>query len=116
MVAGKAVPALSIAVDVGMSLYSIFSEDAETKALREHHEQVELARERRQQQIEEIAIQVSDQLRAGFSQAMNNVIDEFFSGLIGKLNQVKREFSEQDQSNSDLIAEVLQVKRQAVNA
>ena len=114
MVSSKAVPFLGVAISVGMGLHDAFSEDEETKALRQQQEQMALARERREQQIDEIATQISNQIKVGFSNAASASIDEFFNGLLMKLKEIKGEFSEQDQLNSRLIDQLLQVKRQAV--
>ena len=114
MVSSKAVPFLGVAISVGMGLHDAFSEDEETKALRQQQEQMALARERREQQIDEIATQISNQIKVGFSNAASASIDEFFNGLLMKLKEIKGEFSEQDQLNSGLIDQLLQVKRQAV--
>ncbi len=115
-IVGKAIPALGVVVSVGVSIYDIFKEDEETKALRQQQEQMDLARERRQQQINEVSIQIAEQFKVGTTQTINDVIDVFFDGVLTQLTKIQNQFNEQDQQNSEFISQVLMVQREAVSA
>ena len=111
-IVGKAVPIAGAALTIGLALHDIFSDDAETEQLKRQQEVERKARERRDQQIEDAAIQISDQFLTTLSIAIHHVIDGFFEQVVDEIEKISLNFEEKDQVNSKLMEKVLTLQQE----
>lgn len=111
-IVGKAVPIAGAALTIGLALHDIFSDDAETEQLKRQQEVERKARERRDQQIEDAAIQISDQFLTTLSIAIHHVIDDFFEQVVSEIEKISLNFEEQDQVNSKLMEKILTLQQE----
>ena len=111
-IVGKAVPIAGAALTIGLALHDIFSDDAETEQLKRQQEVERKARERRDQQIEDAAIQISDQFLTTLSIAIHHVSDDFFEQVVSEIEKISLNFEEQDQVNSKLMEKILTLQQE----
>lgn len=111
-IVGKAVPIAGAALTLGLALHDIFSDDPETEQLKRQQEIERKARERRDQQIEDSALQISDQFATSLAIAIYSVIDDFFSKIVNEIEKISVEFGVQDQENSKLLDQILKLQQE----
>jgi hypothetical protein len=111
-IVGKAVPIAGMAVTMGLALHDILSDDPETEQLKRRQEIEQKARERRDQQIEDSALQIADQFATSLAIAINSVIDDFFNKIVHDIRQISVEFGTQDQINSKTLDQILKLQQE----
>ncbi|MBH2029244.1 MAG: 50S ribosome-binding GTPase [Moraxellaceae bacterium] len=111
-IVGKAVPIAGMAVTMGLALHDILSDDPETEQLKRRQEIEQKARERRDQQIEDSALQIADQFATSLAIAINSVIDDFFNKIVHDIRQISVEFGTQDQINSKILDQILKLQQE----
>lgn len=111
-IVGKAVPIASTVITIGLALHDVFSEDPETVRLKRQQEAEQKARERRDQQIEDSAVQISDQFSTSLSIIIYSIIDDFFNQIIRDVKQISSEFGEQDKANSEILNQIVQLQQE----
>ena len=111
-IVGKAVPLAGAAVTIGLALHDIFSDDPDTEQLKRHQEIEQKARERRDQQIEDSALQISDQFATSLAISIYFIIDDFFTQIINEVKQISLEFGAQDQANRKTLDQLLNLQQE----
>ena len=99
----KYIPYLGTAVTLAMSAHDILGPDKETKQLEREQEAQKRAYERWEQQIEDIANEISKTFAREIIFSFYTIIDEFYDGIIEKLNLLQNGFSDIDKENSILL-------------
>lgn len=99
----KYIPYLGTAVTLAMSARDILGTDEETKQLQMQQEAQKRAYERWEQQIEDIANEISKTFAREVISSFYIIIDEFYDGIIEKLNLLQNGFSDIDKENSILL-------------
>lgn len=102
--ASKAIPMIGAVITIGLALKDILSEDAETAHLKRQQELEQRARERREQQIEDSAVQISSQFATSMRIGMCSAIDEFFNITIKDIESISQGFDQIDKENGQLMA------------
>lgn len=111
-IVGKAVPIAGAALTIGLALHDIFSGDPETEQLKRQQEIEQKARERRDQQIEDSALQIADQFATSLAIAIYAVIDDFFNQIVHDVKKISLEFGEKDQENSKILDQILKFQQE----
>ena len=111
-IVGKAVPIAGAALTIGLALHDIFSGDPETEQLKRQQEIEQKARERRDQQIEDSALQIADQFATSLAIAIYVVIDDFFNQIVHDVKKISLEFGEKDQENSKILDQILKFQQE----
>jgi len=99
-------------VTIGLALHDIFSDDPDTEQLKRHQEIEQKARERRDQQIEDSALQISDQFATSLAISIYFIIDDFFTQIINEVKQISLEFGAQDQANRKTLDQLLNLQQE----
>ncbi len=107
----KALPYVGTAIQIGMALRDVLGNDEETERLRREQERAERARERWQQQIEDVSYEVSSEFENNLIIGCNSAINEFFDSILGELNKIQNQFSELDKANSQLLEELYSIQQ-----
>lgn len=110
-VVAKHIPAIGTVITVGFALKDIFSEDESTAQARRQAEELKQARLRREQQIDDIAKQISENFGDNLKLSIDEQINGFFSELIAKVNDVSESFSAVDKQNSNLNEKLLELQQ-----
>lgn len=117
-VVAKHIPAIGTVITVGFALKDIFSEDESTAHARRQAEELKQARLRREQQIDDIAKQISENFGDNLKLSIDEQINSFFAELIAKVNDVSEGFSTIDKQNSNLNEKLLELQQRlaAINS
>ena len=105
-------PIAEAALTIGLALHDIFSGDPETEQLKRQQEIEQKARERRDQQIEDSALQIADQFATSLAIAIYAVIDDFFNQIVHDVKKISLEFGEKDQENSKILDQILKFQQE----
>lgn len=115
-VAGKWLPYVGTAVTIGQALWDIFADDPEEKAMRKQNEEQRRARERAEQQLQDVA----DEVATGFEQFMLESVssrtDAFFSQLHEQAESLRRGFSDAEIARSRRLQAWVTIQQQALSA
>lgn len=107
----KYIPYIGTAVTVALSLRDIFGTDDETKQLIQQQEVEQRARERWEQQIEDVSKEVSRKFANDVTTTFYKLIDDFFNNVIAELKTLQNEFSYIDKNNSMLLEKLYDIQK-----
>ncbi len=107
----KYIPYIGTAVTVALSLRDIFGTDDETKQLIKQEEVERRARERWEQQIEDVSKEVSRNFANDVITTFYKLIDDFFDSVIAELKTFQSEFSDIDKDNSRLLEKLYHIQK-----
>ena len=107
----KYIPYIGTAVTVALSLRDIFGTDDETKQLIQQQEVEQRARERWEQQIEDVSKEVSRKFANDVTTTFYKLIDDFFNSVIAELKTLQNEFSYIDKNNSMLLEKLYDIQK-----
>lgn len=107
----KYIPYLGTAVILAMSARDILGPDEETKQLERQQEAEKRAYERWEQQIKDIANEISKTFAREVISSFYIIIDEFYDGIIEKLNLLQNGFSDIDKENSILLERLYGIQK-----
>lgn len=115
-VIGKWIPYVGVAVNAISSIWSMFQENAEEKAMQRRIDEQRKAHERYMQQIDESASEIAD----GFEESIHHIIklnfDEWVNQLIEKIQDVIGGLGSEEQINQSAIVSINKIKGEVINA
>ncbi len=109
----KWIPYVGTAISV---LFDLFSSDSEEQRLRQQSEELQRAKERAQQQMEDFAREISEGFEVSMREIILNELDTFFAGIVEQVDVLRQGFSEIERANSQRLEKLLEIQQVALGA